>query len=204
MTRIFLGFLVGLAAGVMLANLYGEPPRPSETHHSQGELNSALTQSAVDYTTTDAAETFSSIKNDESVSTPATNKTPVESDRATEANPQTQAEFTEPYWTMLTVERTLPYLSVPELFQRFQIDKRDESWAQAMESGMRQFVTESAQTYGITVDDFECRASYCLLTGVSINEDPQRLSDFQRDLRESGWWQAESASMITHSVGQLT
>ena len=85
-----------------------------------------------------------------------------------------------------------PWSPLQKVHARFASEARDESWANAMESGISQALVRSDVTAKITVAYVSCRSTICEVAGFMPDRmtnpdlDPNNL--FPDDLG-AGWWQ---------------
>ena len=133
------------------------------------------------------------------VEMPATNLAQDAIDTATPAASDLQVEPTQPAVPIqpesvydIAFGRPEPGNLLWEIHADFESQPRDESWASAMESGIRLHIVDSEATEWATVEEVECRASICEVRGFMPDAmehpdlDPYELisGDFG-----TGWWQ---------------
>ena len=100
----------------------------------------------------------------------------------------------EPYETMLKPRELPKKFRTPELYDRFRVDVRDNSWADAMELGINQYVAERGSDLELVFDFVECRSRYCVVAGVSYSQDRGPWNTFNPEMSSSGWWAASGGN----------
>ncbi len=80
-------------------------------------------------------------------------------------------------------------LTTPELYESFEGDSRDESWAYPMELGINQYIAERGGVYGAAFEYVECRSRYCTIAGVVHGGGQETVNEFMAEMTQSGWWQ---------------
>lgn len=104
------------------------------------------------------------------------------------------SEVPEPYDKMLKPRQLPKNLKTPELYERFKSDVRDNSWADAMELGINQYIAERGSDLELVFDFVECRSRYCVVAGVSYSQDRGPWNTFNPEMTNSGWWLASGGN----------
>ncbi len=100
----------------------------------------------------------------------------------------------EPYDTMLKPRALPKKLRTTELYERFVAEPRDNSWADAMELGIQQYISDRGPELEMTFEYVECRSRYCVITGVSYGADNSPWNTYNHELGSSGWWLASGGA----------
>ncbi|MGH6947795.1 MAG: hypothetical protein ACREDZ_10745 [Kiloniellales bacterium] len=90
-----------------------------------------------------------------------------------------------------------------QIHSQFKNEQRDNSWADATESGIRLSIAKSGANDWATVEHIECRATICEIAGFM----PDRMQHPELDPRELfpddfgiGWWQGQiDMALRTHT-----
>jgi len=96
----------------------------------------------------------------------------------------------DPYDAMLKPRELPKNLRTPELYEKFKSDIRDNSWADAMELGINQYIAERGPELEVVFDFVECRSRYCVVAGVSYSQDRGPWNTFNPEMSNSSWWLA--------------
>ncbi len=87
-----------------------------------------------------------------------------------------------------------PSSPLSQVHALFRAQPRNESWASAMEDGIRGSIVQTEATTGITIEYVECRSTICKVAGympsVSIEPQPDPRDIFLEQFGE-GWWHGE-------------
>ena len=83
----------------------------------------------------------------------------------------------------------------------FLTEFRDEVWASAMESGIRNYVSDNASNLDIVVEYFECRSEHCEIAGYAPPGKESDINQLKNGLRSSGWWMGgQSAGTTSQTI----
>ena len=86
-------------------------------------------------------------------------------------------------------------LRVADRHAIFLTEFRDEVWASAMESGIRNYVSDNASNLDIVVEYFECRSEHCEIAGYAPPGKESDINQLKNGLRSSGWWMVSMTKM---------
>ena len=103
-----------------------------------------------------------------------------------------------------SIPRARPNLS--QVHADFKTEQRDEPWAAAMESGIRNYFSGRGKSDGLILEYLECRSRHCVGAGItaSSNKDTtgRVVSDTFKvvgDMAKAGWWQADGGMSLIRS-----
>ena len=83
-------------------------------------------------------------------------------------------------------------LSFSEVHALFEEEPREEAWANAMESGINDYVAMHAADRGLVIEYVECRSRYCEVGGYAIEGYEADSSLLWGDMTREDWWQGGS------------
>jgi hypothetical protein len=85
--------------------------------------------------------------------------------------------------------------SFSERHARFASEMRDESWAFAMEAGIRNFLAARAPSAGIVIDSVECRSESCEVAGY-LTDETDGLNSAIYSFTSEPWWDGGKAVSV--------
>ena len=105
----------------------------------------------------------------------------------------------EPYRSMVTPRPEPETLTLPELFEAFAPEQRDEAWAYPMETGIGTFSSGRAADFKTTFEYIGCQSQYCTIAGIVYGGSQADLNSMFTEMTQSGWWQAFGGHATTGS-----
>ena len=78
-----------------------------------------------------------------------------------------------------------------EIHAIFEKEPRDETWAAAMEAGIRDHYARFGAAEKTVVEYVECRSKYCEIAGFREKDFSGVTGRVFSDMTKSGWWQAD-------------
>ena len=79
--------------------------------------------------------------------------------------------------------------TIPNIHADFKNEPRDESWASAMESGIRHHIANSGTGDWAVVEYIECRSNTCEIAGYSMGGTENHPGNLLAGDFGAGWWQ---------------
>jgi hypothetical protein len=90
-----------------------------------------------------------------------------------------------------------PVIRVPafgERFMAFEGEPVDVPWAQAMETGLNDFIAVQGPQSSSVVEFIQCRSTACVIAGYSIPNQEGLDASILGDLRKQSWWEGGRTS----------
>lgn len=97
-----------------------------------------------------------------------------------------------------TIGPAVQHISFGERYRKFEAEPVDDSWAQAMEIGISDFVAIHGPESGEVFEFFQCRSSSCVLAGYKRPGQVTHDASVVGELSRQPWWQGSQKSSATY------